>query len=61
MFSPKPTSIPHPPLPRLPASVCVKVSERGRVSEGGLRAQAITHSPLPAKVLLVSMAKTDEV
>lgn len=61
MFSPKPTRIPHPPLPRLPGSVCVETSERGRVSEGGLRAQAITHLPLSAKVLLVSLAMADEV
>ena len=41
--------------------VCASKKARGRVSEGGLCVQAITHSALSAKVLLVSLAKADEV
>ena len=72
MFSPKPTCIPHPPstaativsecvcVCRL-LRVCASKKARGRVSEGGLCVQAITHSALSAKVLLLSLAKADEV
>lgn len=74
MFSPKPTCIPHPPsvgAPIVSDCVCVCVCERKktgereggreRVSEGGLCVQASAHSALSAKVLLVSLARADEV
>lgn len=50
-----------PPQLRVCVCVCEKESKRKRVSEGGLCVQAITHSALSAKVLLVSLAKADEV
>lgn len=66
MFSPKPTCIPHPPFTAaaiVSEGVCACVRERKqeRVSEGGLCFQAITHSALSAKVLLVFLAEADEV
>lgn len=53
----------HPLLPRSWVNVCVcaRKKARERVSEGGLCVQAITHSALSAKVLLISLAKADEV
>lgn len=64
MFSPKPTRIPHSPstaATSVRVGVCVCVYSCVRESEGGLCVQAITHSALSAKVLLVSLAKADEV
>ncbi|XP_043962893.1 uncharacterized protein LOC122825524 [Gambusia affinis] len=60
MFSPEPTCIPHPPSAAA-TIVRKRKKKHGRVSEGGLCVQAITHSALSAKVLLVSSAEVDEV